>query len=124
MYCRMLSRGWRVGRTSGRWSSTPVSAMSSTKNVGYTLGGVELASVEEEKDVGVMIYQTMKLSLQCARDSARVNQVLGQLARGVGYRDKDTFLRLYMVYVRPHLEYALVVWSRRGLRLSDYLEKI
>ena len=80
--------------------------------------------MEEEKDVGVMIYQTMKLSLQCARDSARVNQVLGHLARGVGNRDKDTFPRLYMVYVRPPLEYALVVWSRRGLRLSDYLKKI
>ena len=69
------------------FDASPCHAMSSTKNVGYTLGGVELASVEEEKDVGVMIYQTMKPSLQCARNSARVNHVLGRQGEwGTGTR--------------------------------------
>ena len=31
----------------------------------YTMGGVELASVESEKDVGVMIHSSMKPALQC-----------------------------------------------------------
>ena len=57
------------------------------KEFKLTMGGVELASVEEEKDVGVMIHHTLRPSLQCAKASARANQVLGQLARGVGYRD-------------------------------------
>ena len=36
----------------------------------------------------------------------KANLVLGQLSRAVTYRDKTTFIRLYQVYVRPHLEYA------------------
>ena len=90
----------------------------------YTMGGVELARVEEEKDVGVMIHHTLKPSLQCAKASARANQVLGQLARGVGYRDKVTFLQLYRVYVRPHLEYAVVSWCPWSKGDRDCLEKV
>ena len=81
------------------------------KEYKYTMGGVELDSVEEEKDVGVMIHHTLRPSLQCAKASARATQVLGQLSRAIGYRDMATFLNLYSVYVRPQLEYAVVSWS-------------
>ena len=33
--------------------------------------------------------------------------LLGQLSRAITFRDKASFLRLYKVYVRPHLEYAV-----------------
>ena len=63
----------------------------------YSMGGLELASVEQEKDVGVMIHNTLKPSILCDKSSTRANQVLGQLARGIGYTDKATFLKLYQV---------------------------
>ena len=94
------------------------------KEFKYTMGGVELASVEEEKDVGVMIHHTLRPSLQCAKASARANQVLGQLSRGDGYRDRATFLQLYRVYVRPHLEYAVVSWSPWTKADRECLEKV
>ena len=90
----------------------------------YTMGGVQLASIQEEKDVGVIIHSSLKPSLQCAKAAARANQVLGQLARGVGYRDKVTFLQLYRVYVRPHLEYAVTCWSPWTKGDRECLEKI
>ena len=53
-------------------------------------------------------------------------QVLGQLSklRGVTHRDKQTFLRLYAVYVRPHLEYALAIWSPWLQSDKEVLEKV
>ena len=33
--------------------------------------------------------------------------VLGQLSRAVMYRDSNTFINLYLVYVRPILEYCI-----------------
>ena len=81
------------------------------KKFRYVMGGQVLDSVESEKDVGVMIHQSLKPSLQCIKAAEKANQVLGQLSRGVTYRDKQTFLRLYAVYVRPHLEYAVASWS-------------
>lgn len=63
------------------------------------MGGAELARVECEKDVGVMVHRSLKPSMQCTRARGRANLMLGQLTRAVGYRDKRTFLRLYSVYV-------------------------
>jgi hypothetical protein len=65
----------------------------------YTMDGRVLETVEFEKDVGVLVHQSLKPSMQCARAAARANGILGQLSRAVCYRDKDTFLKLYKVYV-------------------------
>ena len=50
--------------------------------------------------------------------------MLGQLARAVGWRDKNTFLKLYCVYVRPHLEYAIQSWSPWLAQDKGVLEKV
>ena len=52
------------------------------------------------------------------------NQVLGQLARGVGYREKVTFLQLYnVIYIRQHLQYAVASWSPWTKADRECLEK-
>jgi hypothetical protein len=81
----------------------------------YTMGGFApagsvLEAVVEEKDVGVMIHNTMKPSAQCAKAAKKANQVLGQMARAFHYRDKITWVNLYKTYVRCHLEYAVQAW--------------
>ena len=75
--------------------------------------GTDLQPVEYEKDVGVLVHESMKPSMQCARAAGRGNRIVGQLALAVRYRCKETFITLYKVYVyvRPHLEYAGVRWS-------------
>ena len=47
-----------------------------------------------------------------------------RLSRAVGYRDQDTFLKLYCVYVRPHLEYAIQSWCPWQLQDKNILEKV
>ena len=37
--------------------------------------------------------------------------MLGQLLRGIGYRDKKVFIVLFIAYVRPILEYCSSAWS-------------
>lgn len=83
---------------------------------GYAPAGEILDPVTEEKDVGVVISETLKPALQCARAAKRANAVLGQMKRAFTYRDKTTWVKLYKVYVRPHLEYCVQAWS-------PYLEK-
>ena len=36
----------------------------------------------------------------------------------------DTFLKLYKVYVRPHLEYAVASWSPWTVGNKEVLEKV
>ena len=50
--------------------------------------------------------------------------VLGQIARGVTYRDKVTFIRLYQVFVLPHLSYAVQAWAPYNKADKELLEKV
>ena len=90
----------------------------------YDWGTGNLEVSEEEKDVGVMITKTLKPSLQCAKAAKKANQVLGQMARSITYRDKYTFTRLYKVYVRPHLQYCSSAWSPYTQADKEILEKV
>ena len=73
----------------------------------YMMGDTPLESTSAEKDIGVMVHDSLKPSLHCAKAAAKANAVLGQISRAVMYRDSNTFVRLYIVYVRPILEYCI-----------------
>ena len=70
------------------------------------MGGMELNTTTPEKDIGVMVQDSLKPSLHCAKAAAKANGMLGQISSAGMYRDKDTFIMLYIVYVRPILESA------------------
>ena len=88
------------------------------------MNGRTLEVVDSEKDVGVVIHNSLKPSIQCAKAAGKANLVLGQLSRAVTYRDKDTFVRLFKVYVRPHLEYAVQSWCPWTAADKEVLEKV
>ena len=66
----------------------------------------------------------LKPSLLCAKAAQKANRVSGQLTRGVSYRDKECFMRLYQTYVRSHLEYAVAAWSPWSQGDKDILEAV
>ncbi len=90
----------------------------------YTLGGVKLASTEEERDIGVLINKNLKPGKQCERVARTANGVLSQILRAFSYRDKVTLPRIYKTYVRPHLEFAAPAWSPWHRGDIDVLEKV
>ena len=90
----------------------------------YTMGGTKLGSSEYEKDLGVLVHQSLKPSMHCAKAAKKGNMVLGQLMRGVGYRDKKVFVDLYKTYVRPHLEYCAQAWSPWNIGDKEVVEAV
>ena len=96
----------------------------SNNNYQYTMGGKILKEVDYEKDVGVLLHKSFRPSLQCAKAAAKANCVLGQLSRGIGFRDKKTFIGLYKTFVRPHLDYCSQVWSPWNLGDREVLEAV
>ena len=91
---------------------------------GFAPGGTVLENSHEEKDLGVLIHDSLKPSSQCAKAVKKANQVLGQMARAFTYRDKFTWVRLYKQYVRPHLEYAVQSWCPWTEADIDALESV
>ena len=82
-----------MGRTNGGWN--------------YTLNGQVLAKVETERDIGVLVSSNLKMSEQCHKAANTATAVLGQILRAFSYRDKTVLPRLFVQYVRPHLDFAV-----------------
>ena len=72
----------------------------------YHLNGRLLSPVEKEKDLGVIIGKDLKAEWNITHSVAKANKILGMIRRTFSYMDKEMFLQLYKVYVRPHLEYC------------------
>ena len=94
------------------------------QNFKYSMNSKELGEVEAEKDVWVMVTTSLMPSKQCSTAAAKANGVLGQISRAVKTRDKRTFIQLYKVYVRPHLEYCVQAWSPYSEADKNKLEQV
>ena len=90
----------------------------------YVMGGQVLEETGEERDIGVTVSANLKPAAQCMKAAGTASVVLGQIARAFSYRDKNTFLRLYKQYVRPHLEFASQAWSPWLQKDIEVLEKV
>jgi hypothetical protein len=87
----------------------------------YTMGGQQLAVSSSEKDVGVIVSDNLKPSEQCRKAAATANAVLSQIQRAFHYRDRHTYVKLY---VRPHLEFASQAWAPWTSTDKACLEKV
>jgi hypothetical protein len=90
----------------------------------YYMEGVNLLDTKEERDIGVIVSDTLKPSAQCAKAARTASVVLGQITRAFHYRDRHTFISLYKQYVLPHLEFAVQSWSPWLVKDKEVLEKV
>ena len=90
----------------------------------YRIGGVEVPNHQEERDIGVIIHDSLKPSRQCAESARKANAVLGQLTRSFHYRDRHIFKRLYVQQVRPLLEFCTPAWSPWTAGDKEVIEKV
>ena len=90
----------------------------------YKMDDLVLESVDAEKDLGVMVHSSLKPSTQCLKASKKGNQILGQMAKAFHFRDHRHWVKLYKMYVRPHLDYNVQAWSPWNVADNDLLEAV
>ena len=88
------------------------------------MNNIKLGKVTEEKDVGITVSNSLKPGKHCKESVRRANAVLTQISKAFHYRDRFVFRKLYITYVRPHLEYAAPVWNPWLSCDIDLLEKV
>ena len=86
--------------------------------------GEGLTVVEEEKDIGVTVSSSLKPSKHCQKVAATANAVLRQLTKNFHYRDRHVFKKLYVQYVRPHVEFSSPAWLPWTEQDKAPLEKV
>ena len=79
---------------------------------------------EKEKDLGVIIHQTLKCNSQCVAAANSANRTLGMINRTFVNKDSKILLKLYQSLVRPKLEYCVQAWGPYLQKDIDLLEKV
>ena len=83
-----------------------------------------LIKTTAERDLGVMVSADMKHHIQTDKATAKGFSVLGQMRKAFVHRGADVWKRLYMTYVRPHLEYAVAAWNPNHYQDIAKLERV
>ena len=90
----------------------------------YVINGEELEHVFEEKDLGVTVDFEMSFSEHICLKVKKANAIMGLIRRSFSFLDVALFRKLYTTFVRPHIEYAQVVWSPFLMKHVNLLEKV
>ena len=71
---------------------------------------VEIEKVKEENDLGVVVDNKLNFRQHVSSKVSTANRNLGIIFKTFIYLSQEIFLSLYKSMVRPHLEYASVIW--------------
>ena len=74
------------------------------------MNGYKLAECQEEKDLGVLVSNNLKVGRQCNQAFQKANRMLGRLLkRMIDNKTPHIMLSLYKSLVRPQVEYSVSV---------------
>ena len=90
----------------------------------YQLGDTVLEHVFSEKDLGVIFDSDLSFEEHLLAQVRKANSMVGLRKRSFFHLSPSLFRQLYTIFVRPHLEYAQIVWSQKLRKHSKLLEGV
>ena len=90
----------------------------------YSVYGKELEHVFEEKDLGVIVDSDLNFEQHILSKVNKANSIMGLIRRSFSFLDCFLFKKLYVTFVRLHLEYAQSVWSPYLKKHINTIEKV
>jgi len=90
----------------------------------YYMDDQQLQVVSEHKDWGIIIDSSLKFHNHTTSVINKANRVLGLIKKTFNLQNSRTFPILYKALVRPHLEYANVVWRPSFIGDSQKVERV
>jgi hypothetical protein len=90
----------------------------------YSMNGVYLEIVAEQKDLGVLISNDLHPSKHISNLVKKANQKIGMFKRCFSGFSKEKITTLYQSIIRPTLEYASITWNPWTKKDIQKLERV
>jgi hypothetical protein len=90
----------------------------------YSLCGSDLRDSINERDLGIIVDNSMKFSEQCNTAIKNANSTLGLIRRTIKCKSRNIITKLYKTLVRPKLEYCVQTWRPYLKKHIDNIEKV
>ena len=90
----------------------------------YNLDSHILEWTDLEKDIGLLIDESLSFNKHLITKVKKANSMFGLLRRIFQFMDKDTFKPLYQSLVRVHLDYVSSVWAPYKKKDIELIEKV
>ena len=103
--CKVLSVSGKISKNLSLLSVLPFF------NFIYSMGGISLDYVDQEKDLGVIVTSNLDWKEQCSKVLSKANQKLGMSRRNCYFvQDLNRRRVLYLTLVRSQFEHCSVLW--------------
>ena len=83
-----------------------------------------ISHVDSEQGLGIWCIADLKPSFQCQQAVSKAMKILGLIKRTFKIFNTPSLSKLNKIYIRPHLEYCIQVWSPFLAGDIDSLEKV
>jgi hypothetical protein len=94
-------------------------------NFDYSINNVKLERVNYIRDLGVILTSELSYTKHITTITPKAFRLLGFIRRNFHSAfSPSTFKRLYLMLVRPQVDYASVVWNPHHITMNQHLEKI
>lgn len=90
----------------------------------YRLGDSLIQSVEQQKDLGILVSDDLKWEPHIANIAKKANTLIYLIQRAFCNTSVEMVSKLFKTYVRPKIEYACSVWSPYFVKDVEILERV
>ena len=85
---------------------------------------IALTKSTVEKDLGVQVDDELTFSKHIECQVNKANRLVGLIRRSFTYLDKEMMRQLFTALVRPHIEFANIIWAPRFKKDIKLIEKV
>jgi ribonuclease P/MRP protein subunit RPP40 len=85
---------------------------------------ISISPSDSERDLGITTTSDVKWSTHANNCASKANKMLGWMKSSFMCRDENLWKKLYMTYIRPHLEFAAPAWNVYQKQDIDCIERI
>ena len=90
----------------------------------YNIAGVYLEVVSDHKDLGIIMSSCLKFDGHIVNLLKKAKLISSRIFRSFINRNPQFLIKMFIVFVRPVLEYNSVVWSPYLIKNIDLLESV